>query len=315
MKPSVPKPLPFTVERQTFLEYLCVERGLSENTRLAYARDLAYFSKYCADASVANLEAIDTPLVAGFAAELARQRELKSVSAARSLAAVRTFFKFLVDERVLKSDPSAAVSMPKLAQRLPKVLSQEQAAALTAAPAVIEEGAEGQSDEFLAIRDHAVLEVLYACGLRASELCTLELASLDLDLGIVRITGKGSKTRIVPLGSAAKEALSLYLLRVRPLLVGGGRGGMLFLSCHGAPLDRTAVWRIVKQYARRSGVGAKVSPHTLRHSFATHLLEGGANLRAVQEMLGHAQITTTELYTHVDAKRLLSIHKQFHPRA
>jgi integrase/recombinase XerD len=308
-KQAAAPPLPFASERATFLEHLAVERGLSRHTLTSYARDLTYFAEHCGEQGVTQAARIDEECVTSFARALGSSHGLQPPSVARALAAVRTFLKFLAGEGVLAADPSALVGSPKLWRRLPNVLSQEQADALVEAPDRPE-----WRDGRLSWRDHAILELLYSSGLRVSELCEMPLDALDLDLGIVRVTGKGNKTRVVPVGGAALNALRRYLLLLRPKFAKNRDAGRLFLSKSGRPLQRDAVWCLVKRYGNRSGVTGKVSPHTLRHSFATHLLEGGANLRAVQELLGHANIATTELYTHVDAKRLLSVHQRFHPR-
>ncbi|HYG76292.1 MAG TPA: tyrosine recombinase [Planctomycetota bacterium] len=317
----------FEREIKTFLEYLAIERGYSPNTVEAYGRDLEFFEGHCRARSIESVRLIDVDCVSSFAAFLSTKQRYKSSSAARSLAAARTFLKFLVNEGVLKVDPGSGVEMPRQWRRLPNVLSQDEASTLTAAPA--SQAAPAGSCEFdavkwassrkqsrkLQLRDSAILELLYATGMRVSELCNLPLEALNLELGVARVTGKGEKTRIVPVGRAALDAVRRYLVHARPKLADGpATGGTLFLSRCGKPMAREDVWALVKKHGRAAGIQGKYSPHTLRHSFATHLLEGGADLRAVQEMLGHADIATTELYTHVDAKRLLNIHKQFHPR-
>jgi integrase/recombinase XerD len=218
---------------------------------------------------------------------------------------------------VLKADPGAHVETPKQWRRLPHVLTPEDATRLTEAPLSTthpeqKDGPGGNGP--MQLRDAAILELLYATGLRVSELCDLPLDAVNAETATVRATGKGQKTRIVPVGSVALAAVQKYLALVRPTLAGRFDGGRLFLSKTGKPLARENVWALVKRHGRRAGLAGKYSPHTLRHSFATHLLEGGANLRAVQEMLGHADIATTQIYTHVDAKRLIGIHRQFHPR-
>jgi integrase/recombinase XerD len=304
------RPLPLTSERALFLEHLGVERGLSPNTIEAYARDLARFAAHCGSSGAATPDRIHEECLAGFAAALSCRAGLRPTSAARALAAVRAFIRFLVGEGVMQTNPAAHLRGPKLWRRLPNVLSQDQAGALLEAPAPDE-----AAGKRLSWRDRAILELLYASGLRVSELCQLPVENLSLDLAVVRVTGKGGKTRVVPVGSSAIEALRRYLVLARPKRARGRDEGKLFLSKGGRPLTRQTVWRLVRRYGAKAGLTGKVSPHTLRHSFATHLLEGGANLRAVQEMLGHASIATTELYTHVDAKRLLEVHRRFHPRA
>ena len=324
-------PLPFTAERSAFLEHLTVERGLADNTLLAYRRDLERFAEHCAASGLRTPQEIEEQAVAEFAGFLTRERRHQAPSVARALASVRVFMRFLVEEGTLVRDPSRGVDRPKLWKRLPKALSRPQTEQLLAAPENAARASRPSSPftsphpdhpvhpvvsrrRRLSIRDQAILEVLYASGLRVSELCDLPLEALDLDLGIVRVTGKGSKTRIVPVGRAACRAVRRYLVHLRQRHSGTRDGGRLFLSKGSRPLRRQAVWALVRRYGRKAGLSVKVSPHALRHSFATHLLEGGANLRAVQELLGHADISTTEIYTRVDAQRLLKAHKQFHPR-
>lgn len=301
----------FASEAKSFIEYLNVERGYSNNTLEAYARDLRLFEVHCGLRAEKCVATITSDSVASFAAFLSAQYKHKSSSAARSLAAARSFLKFLNSEGVLPHDPGAGVERPKQWKRLPHVLSQENAAALTRSP---RETLGRHGRRKFALRDAAILELLYASGLRVSELCDLKLEGVSFEEGTVRVTGKGSKTRIVPVGKPALAALREYAVLVRPGFSGTQDGRRFFLSKGGRPMLREDVWALVKKHGRAAGLVGKYSPHTLRHSFATHLLEGGANLRAVQEMLGHADITTTELYTHVDAKRLLAVHKNFHPR-
>lgn len=324
----------FETEVATFIEHLAIERGFSPNTVEAYARDLKAFVEHSALRGVSSPRGVDVDTVATFAGFLSSRKKYKSSSAARSLAAARTFLRFLVNEGALAKDPSAGVETPKQWRRLPHVLSQEDAGALTESPiscrgqvlGVRNQETEKQDLEMrvagtprkknrgVQLRDHAILELLYATGMRVSELCNLPIEGINAEMGIVRATGKGEKTRLIPVGRAAMEAVRKYLVHVRPKKAGKSDGGKLFLSKGGKPMAREDVWALVKRHGRAAGIAGRYSPHTLRHSFATHLLEGGANLRAVQEMLGHADIATTELYTHVDAKRLLAVHKNYHPR-
>jgi integrase/recombinase XerD len=320
----------FETESATFLDHLAIERGLSHNTVEAYARDLSLFAEHCAARRLAQPQDVDMDAVSSFVAFLQSRHRYKASSAARSLAAARTFLRFLVQEGALTNDPSASVERPRQWRRLPHVLSREEADALTQAPGALPNAQPrdttepdtagtvappGRKQSFaLSVRDTAILELLYATGMRVSELCDLPLDGLNMEMGVARVTGKGQKTRLVPVGRAALNAIQKYLLYVRPKHAGSHDDGRLFLSRSGKPMAREDVWALVKKHGRTAGLKGKYSPHTLRHSFATHLLEGGAHLRAVQEMLGHADIATTELYTHVDAKRLLTIHKQFHPR-
>lgn len=301
----------FDADIKSFLDYLTVERGFSANTLESYARDLRLFVLHCEACCEDSPAAVTMDTVCAFTTFLAQKRKYKSSSAARSLAAVRTFFKFLVNEKTLAADPSVNAERPKQWKRLPHVLTQENANAITQAP---REAMELSGRRKIPLRDAAIIELLYATGMRVSELCGLRVDGLSFDEATVRVTGKGEKTRIIPVGRAALEAVRTYLVHIRPGWSGTKDGGRLFLSKGGRPMAREDVWALVKKSGRAAGLTGKYSPHTLRHSFATHLLEGGANLRAVQEMLGHANVTTTELYTHVDAKRLLGIHRQFHPR-
>jgi integrase/recombinase XerD len=303
----------FDTHIATFVEHLTIERGFSPHTVEAYQRDLEFFVGHCVQRGIQSALEVDTDCVASFAAYLCTQQDYASSSAARSLAAVRSFLKFLTAEQILKNDPGANVETPKQWKRLPHVLSQDEAQALTEAP-----HADGRFQKQAAfrqsVRDTAILELLYATGMRVSELCDLQVSELNIELGVARATGKGQKTRLIPVGRVALKAVQKYLTLVRPTMDHGVGEGRLFVSRTGKPMAREDVWALVKKHGRAAGLNGKYSPHTLRHSFATHLLEGGANLRAVQEMLGHADIATTQVYTHVDAKRLLSIHKSFHPR-
>jgi integrase/recombinase XerD len=311
----------FDSQIQSFLEYLTVERGYSPHTLEAYRRDLEFFTGHCCQRGIRSIAAVDYDTVGSFAAYLCREQGYASTSAARSLAAVRSFLHFLTSENVIAADPGAHVETPKQWHRLPHVLSPEDATRLTEAPlanaghSAPADGSGGPGGNGpIALRDAAILELLYASGLRVSELCDLPLNAVNMETATVRATGKGQKTRIVPVGRVALAAVQKYLALVRPTLANRS-SHELFLSKTGKRLARENVWALVKRHGSRAGLAGKYSPHTLRHSFATHLLEGGANLRAVQEMLGHADIATTQIYTHVDAKRLLGIHRQFHPRA
>ena len=313
--------MPFDASIATFLEHLAIERGLSANTVEAYRHDLKLFVEHCRLRAISTPQEVDVDAVSCFAGFLFSRQKYKASSAARSLAAARTFLRFLVSEGELPADPSAGVETPKRWRKIPHVLSQTDALVLTQAPLIpaianSQQPTANSQQSFskLSIRDHAILELLYATGMRVSELCNLPLDGVIMELGIVRATGKGDKTRIVPAGRAALNAVMKYTVHVRPKQSGRADGGRLFLSKSGKPMAREDVWALVKKHGRKAGLKGRYSPHTLRHSFATHLLEGGANLRAVQEMLGHADIATTELYTHVDAKRLLAVHKNFHPR-
>ena len=284
-----------------FLDYLRVECGLADNTCKAYRRDLRRFVDYLASEGAGTLGALSVRHVEGFLRRC-RARKLAVSSAARALAGVRTFCRFLVLQGALRQDVSASIDAPKKWSRLPTVLDPAAVERLLAAPQV-------GADAF-ALRDRAILMLLYATGIRASELTGLKLRGVNFNLGVIRVMGKGAKERIVPAADRALSAVREY--------VEGGRGRAdaeeLFLSRTGRALGREQVFRIIRKYVVRAGLRGKVSPHTLRHCFATQLLAHGADLRSVQEMLGHADISTTQIYTHVDASRLKSIHRKFHPR-
>lgn len=289
-----------------FRHYLRSERGLADNTVQAYGRDLDRFARWCA---LVRYEDYPAPTLKDLARYLAflHDERLAAPSIARHLVSLRMFYRFLrLEER---ADASAVdlLGSPKLWERIPEVLSPEAVDRLLHAPR--------PGDRFY-LRDRALLETLYATGCRASEVVGLRLDDLFLDGGFCRCQGKGHKQRVVQLGRPAVEAIRAYLAEGRPLAVRGGSPDVpfLFVSRSGRPLTRIALWAVVKKYCRRAGLPSTVSPHTLRHSFATHLLAGGADLRAVQELLGHASIQTTQHYTHVDRERLKALHRQFHPR-
>jgi len=287
-----------------FLDYIQVECGLSLNTRQAYRRDLCRFLGALGPAG-RDLGRLTTGHVEQFLRN-GREEGLAVTSIARGLAAVRMFCRYLVLHRVLKRDVSAVVDAPRTWSRLPTVLDDHHVHELLAGPDA------GQDTH--ALRDRAILTLLYATGMRASELTGLGTADVNERLGVVRVLGKGSKERVIPVAEAALDAVRAY--RDGPRAAGAGETtpGPLFLSRTGRALGRKDVYRIVRKYVRRAGLRGHVSPHTLRHAFATQLLAGGAGLRSVQEMLGHADIATTQVYTHVDAARLKAIHKKFHPR-
>lgn len=281
-----------------FTAHLRIERGLSTNTLLSYRRDLALYCEHLGRTSVIQARPSD---VSDFLRFL-YNRGLKPRSAARALAAVRGLYRFLLLEKALKQNPTSVVETPKAFAPLPHFLSTDDVDRLLAMP---------DRESPIGIRDRAMIEVLYATGLRVSELVGLRLDGVNLDSGFVRCLGKGSKERVVPLGASACDAIRSYLRSAR----GGHSSETLFLTPRGAPLSRMEFWKILKTYASKAGIRKGISPHVLRHSFATHLLERGADLRAVQMMLGHAEISTTQIYTHVIRERLKQIYKTFHPRA
>lgn len=288
-----------------FLDYLQVECGLALNTRKAYQGDLRNFLAFLAASQVGSLAELSTRHIESFIRRAMREG-LSPSSTARRLAAVRMFCKYLVVERVLARDVSVAVEAPNRWQRLPAIVGDDVVRKLLSAPS---EGA----DRF-ALRDRTVLTMLYATGVRAAELAGLKLADVNARLGVIRVFGKGAKERIVPVAADALDAVSDYVERGRPLVLKNPSEEALLLSRTGRPLTRIDIYRIVRKYVRRTALRGRLSPHTLRHCFATQLLSHGADLRSVQEMLGHADIATTQIYTHVDSARLKAIHKKFHPR-
>jgi integrase/recombinase XerD len=287
-----------------YLDYLRVERGLSTNSVCAYASDLAKLAAFAEDHGVTSTEALDPVVVTHFLVSLDKSG-LAARSAARHLSAVRGFCRFLLRERLAPSDPTALLAAPRLGRRLPVVLSFDEVCRLLAAPDVTR--VRGR-------RDRAMLSMMYAAGLRVSELCALKPGDVDRQRGFLSVLGKGQKRRLVPIGEVALADLETYL--AAPRTEHRSRGGpTLFVSSWGKPLSRQAFWKLVLRYARQVGITKSISPHKLRHSFATHLLERGADLRSVQAMLGHANIATTEVYTHVAPDHVRRAHQKAHPRA
>jgi integrase/recombinase XerD len=297
---------------RTYLDHLSVERGLADNTMKSYRRDLRRYVAWLAERDVADLDGIREELVTGFLMSLregdADHPPLSAASAGRTVVAVRGFHRFTVREGLIGTDPSAAVRPPAPARRLPKALPLPEIERILDAA-----GAPGTA---LAMRDRALLEVLYGTGARISEAVGLDLDDLDPEQGTVLLRGKGGKDRIVPVGSYAQAAVQTYLVRGRGSLSAAGRGvPALFLNARGGRLSRQSAWTVLARAADRAGVTAEVSPHTLRHSFATHLLDGGADVRVVQELLGHASVTTTQIYTLVTVDSLREVYVTAHPRA
>jgi integrase/recombinase XerD len=292
-----------------FLAYLELERGLSRNTLEAYRSDLLQFGEFLGRRGLDPLT-VTTPQLGEFLSELAEGRDarpaVKSATLQRKVACLRSFYRHLRREQILDRDPTSELRAPRRAARLPKVLSRDEVALLLAQPT-------GASPA--ALRDRALLETMYACGLRASEATGLELSELDLEAGILRARGKGSKERLVPIGSKATETLRHYLVKGRPHLVGLRDELHVFVNLRGIGLSRQGLYKIVQRHARSAGLEQRMSPHTLRHTFATHLLAGGCDLRSLQEMLGHADIGTTQIYTHLSADRLRDVYFDAHPRA
>ena len=295
-----------------FLDHLTVERGLAGNTIEAYRRDLGRYLAFLRSRGVADPALAGEPAISEFVAHLsgseyAPGRTYRASSVARALAAVRSFHRFLVREGESETDPAEAVARPKVPRNLPRPLTVDEVAAIVAAPA--DDGSP------VGLRDRAILETLYGAGLRISELVGLDVDDVDLEEGSVRAVGKGSRERLVPLGRYAVRAVQSYLVRGRPALAGQRTRGALFLNQRGGRLTRQGCTNIVKAMARRAGLRKRVTPHMLRHSFATHLLEGGADVRVVQELLGHASVATTQIYTLVTKDRLREVYFDAHPRA
>jgi integrase/recombinase XerD len=296
-------PADFRLEQ--FRDYLAIEAGHSTHTVESYVRDIRRVAEYAESKGVRGPADLTAARLREFVYML-KDLGLASTTIRRQISAVRTYYRFLVAEGAVARDPSERIESPKRWRSLPAVLTITEIERLLAAP---------NTDEPLAIRDRALLEFAYATGARVSELVALKLQDILFEEGIARVFGKGAKERIVPVGRRALGAVSLYAREIRPTLDRGKGKGVLFLNARGTPLSRVGAWGIIKATARRAGLTKRVTPHTLRHTFATHLLEGGADLRAVQEMLGHADLSTTQLYTHVDRDYLRTVHKSYHPRA
>ncbi len=290
---------------EQFLDHLSVEKNFSGNTIEAYRHDIERFTHYLTRHGCVDMTDVTHRHISSFV-QLLDALGLEAKSIARNLSAIRTFHKFLINEDVIESDPAETVALPKLPKKLPPVLAVDEVEKILDQPDTL---------TFLGIRDRAMIEMLYACGLRISELLSLKMNQLIPEAEIVRIFGKGSKERIVPVGKIALEWAGHYLSKVRPqLLTSGHADDEIFLNVNGKKMSRMGFWKILKKYVYLAGVEKDVTPHTFRHSFATHLLEGGADLRVVQELLGHADISTTQIYTHIDREYLKDVHKTYHPR-
>lgn len=288
-----------------FRDFLSLEAGHSANTVAAYLRDVTRLGEFALAKGVGEPSGLTGAQLREHVF-LLKDMGLSPASIRRDISAIRTYFGFLVGEGLIPTDPSERLESPQRWRTLPETLSVPEVEALLASP---------PTDDRMAWRDKALLELAYGGGLRVSELCGLGLTDLLLPEQLVRVLGKGSKERLVPLGRAVIGVVSVYLHQLRPELDRGRTAGRVLLNARGAPLSRVGAWGVVKRAATRAGIRKRVTPHTLRHSFATHLLEGGADLRAVQEMLGHADLSTTQIYTHVDREYLRSVHRQYHPRA
>ncbi|MBS9336058.1 site-specific tyrosine recombinase XerD [Fructobacillus papyrifericola] len=293
-----------TAEMQDYLRAIQVERGLSVNTVKAYQQDLNAFARFLEEQQK-GLSQVDHVFVLAFLNQL-REKGRANSSIARMVTTLRKFFAYLKKENLVAHDPMQTIKPPKKAQHLPAVLTVEEVDRLLAVPDLT---------STLGIRNKALLELLYATGLRVSELVHLKLDDLHLDLGLLQTIGKGDKERIIPIGEVAIDWLSTYLRDSRPKLLKKQKADQIFLNDHGRPISRQGVWLLIKQLVAKADIHKDVSPHTLRHSFATHILENGADLRIVQELLGHSDISTTQIYTHISKGRLTQVYDQFHPRA
>jgi integrase/recombinase XerD len=299
-------------EAERFLDHLAVERGLSEHTLAAYRRDLRRYAAFLAKRDLRDPSGVDEETIRSFVASLSASTHgpeaapYRASSVARTLSAVRSFHRFLLREGAAERDPAAAVSRPRLPRSLPRPLGAEDVRRLLEAP---------DPATPAGLRDRAILELLYGSGLRISELTGLDVDDVDLEEGSVRVLGKGGKERDVPVGSFARGAVAAYLTRGRPALAGAATRGALFLNARGGRLSRQSCARSLAGYVRQAGIERRVTLHTLRHSFATHLLEGGADVRVVQELLGHASVATTQIYTLVTSQHLREVYERSHPRA
>ncbi len=293
----------FFVDR--FADFLLLEQGAAQNTREAYARDIARLVEYASAKGIRSPAELTSRLLRDYVYHL-KDLGLSPASIRRNVSSTRTYFRYLLADGHVVRDPTERLETPKRWRTLPEVLTVSEVEKLLAAPTL---------EERFVFRDRAMLELAYGAGLRVSEWIGMGVRDVLMDDHLVRVFGKGSKERLVPIGRTAIGAVAIYLRELRPKLEHGEGKGVLFLNTRGRPLSRMGAWLILRKYVERAGIKKHVSPHTLRHSFATHLLEGGADLRAVQEMLGHVDISTTQIYTHVDREYLRSVHRQFHPRA
>ena len=287
-----------------YLNYLVVEKGLSESTIDAYARDLARYARFLRANKILTIADTDTPVILKYLLTL-RDKGLGIRSRARHLVTLRGFYRFAVQEKVLKKDPARLVELPKFGVKLPDVLSFNEIKTLLDAP---------DTKTPKGLRDAAMLELLYAAGLRVSELIHVKMSDINLESGFVRVFGKGSKERVVPIGSHAREKIQTYVARGRSILLKEALSPYLFVARAGKPMTRQGFWKLLKRYGGKAGINKEITPHSLRHSFASHLLEGGADLRSVQMMLGHVDISTTQIYTHVAREHLKKMHEKYHPR-
>jgi integrase/recombinase XerD len=287
-----------------YLNYLLIEKGLSQATLDSYSADVIRYQEFLLENGVARLSDTDTALILKHLISL-RNSGLGARSRARHLVSIRGIYRFAVQEKLLKHDPSKLVDLPKLSLKLPDVLAVDEVARLLNSP---------DTSKPVGVRDAAMLELLYAAGLRVSELVNLKLQDINLEAGFVRVFGKGAKERLVPIGLPAKTKIAFYIENARKIALKNQLSPYLFIARAGKPITRQGFWKLLRRYGDQAQIYKKISPHSLRHSFATHLLEGGADLRAVQIMLGHVDISTTQIYTHVTRKFLKEMHQKFHPR-
>ncbi len=288
-----------------YLSYLKLERNLSENTLLSYKNDITAFLSFLSNYSVSDPSNISSDKITAFFKTL-KNLGLTNTSAARYFSSLKGFFSYLIKNNYIIKNPIEKINAPKLSKKLPAVLNINDIEKILSAPNV---------NDTLGLRDKAILELLYACGTRVSELISLKLSDLFLQDEVIRVLGKGSKERLIPIGSSAIKWVNNYIKNSRPLIMKISKSeNHVFLNSRGSKISRMGIWKIIDRYVKEAGIKKEVHPHTFRHSFATHLLEGGADLRAVQEMLGHADISTTQIYTHIDRDYIKQVHKQFHPR-
>jgi len=289
---------------EAFNDYLKVEKGLSQNSILSYNQDLKKYVKHLAGAGITEPSKITSKDISNLLFNLRGKISVSSIS--RMLSTIKSFHKFLVREKIISSNPVEFIESPKLEKKIPSFFNFDEINKILKEPNL---------KNYHGIRDRAILELMYATGLRVSEVSTLKISDINLELGFIKCKGKGSKERLVPLGKIAEGFIKKYIDEARPKLLAKKVSQYLFLAQGGRRLSRQSIWKMIKKVVRFAGIRKKASPHTLRHSFATHLLERGADLRSVQEMLGHSSITTTQIYTHINQTRLKEIHGKFHPRA
>ena len=290
---------------EQFLDHVTLECGLSPNTRAAYASDLESYRRFMEARGIRSLNDITRKHLLDFLTS-EKDRGLSVSSISRRLVAIKVFHRYLLRESLLSKDVTEVMDSPSIGRILPTVLTYKEVERLLIAPV---------GDGKAAVRDRAILEMMYATGMRVSECASLKIDDIHFDSGYVRCYGKGSKVRIIPFSATARERIERYLAAARPAFARPATGRHVFLTCRGSAFSRKGLWKLVKDFSRRAGITKTVSPHTLRHSFASHLLANGAPLRVIQEMLGHADISTTQIYTHVDGRMLKSVHTRFHPRA